>query len=339
MANERKKITMTDIAREAHVSQSTVSRVINHQPGINEAKHRKVMEAMKRLGYEPPPAAAPARKTICLVICPLPEQKNILEMSFNIQMQEGVRAVLNAHNMDFMLLVKPYRTETLDLPPEKMRLISGFILLLGSLDSPKLRKELDDAGIPYVIALGGTLARFPSSCDTISPDEFEAAHRLCDYLEAHGRKRIGFLLSRIFAHRLDGFRLEVMKRKNLELRESDIMLLETTDNKDHIEAAYHYLQRGDLPDALVVSFHGAAVLIRSIFNFNGVRVPEDVMIVSYAHTKEQNQIPCVLQRAFLLGSKSARKILEKLATPDDVPDTVLIPSELINTKMEQEVSS
>ena len=123
------------------------------------------------------------------------------------------------------------------------------------------------------------------------------------------------------------------------LRESDIMLLETTDNKDHIEAAYHYLQRGDLPDALVVSFHGAAVLIRSIFNFSGVRVPEDVMIVSYAHTKEQDQIPCVLQRAFLLGSKSARKILEKLATPDDVPDTVLIPSELINTKAEQEVSS
>lgn len=339
MANERKKITMIDIAREANVSQSTVSRVINQQPGINEAKYRKVMEAMKRLGYAPPQSAGSPRKTICLVICPLPEQKDILEMSFNIQMQEGVRAVLNAHDAGFMLLVKPYGTETLDLPPEKMRQISGFILLLGSLDSPKLRKELEHAGIPYVIALGGTLARFPAACDIICPDEFNAAHQICDYLEANGRKRIGFLLSRIFAHRLDGFRLEVMKRNSLELRESDIVLLETTDNKDHIEAAYHYLQRGDLPDALIVSFHEAAVLIRSIFSFNGIRVPEDVTIVSYAHTKEQDQIPCILQRAYLLGTKSARRILEKLEEPDDVPDTILIPSELINTKRKQEALS
>ena len=116
-----------------------------------------------------------------------------------------------------MLLVKPYGTETLDLPPEKMRQISGFILLLGSLDSPKLRKELEHAGIPYVIALGGTLARFPAACDIICPDEFNAAHQICDYLEANGRKRIGFLLSRIFAHRLDGFRLEVMKRAKATL--------------------------------------------------------------------------------------------------------------------------
>ena len=76
MANERKKITMIDIAREANVSQSTVSRVINQQPGINEAKYRKVMEAMKRLGYAPPQSAGSPRKTICLVICPLPEQKD-----------------------------------------------------------------------------------------------------------------------------------------------------------------------------------------------------------------------------------------------------------------------
>jgi transcriptional regulator, lacI family len=329
MANERKKITMLDIAKEAAVSQSTVSRVINRRPGINETKYRKVLEAMKRLGYELPQTVEPARKTVCLVLCPLPEQKNILEMDFNIQAQEGVQTALGNSDADLMLLVQPAGAETLHLPPEKLQSISGFIFL-GPVGSPELLKELERARIPYVTAQGGTPLRFPHDCDRVCPDEFETARKICDYLEAHNRKRIGFILSRTFAHRLDGFRLETMKREKLELRENDIMLLETTNNEEHIEAAYHYIRRGDLPDTLIVSHHGAAVLIRSIFKFNNIRVPEDVLIFSYAHTVEQNQLPCVLHRAYLLGYKAARRLLEKLADPDDVPGKVLIPSELIN---------
>ena len=329
MANERKKITMIDIAREAAVSQSTVSRVINHQPGIKEAKHRKVTAAMKKLGYESPQPAGAVRRRICLVTCPLPEQKNVLEMDFNIQFQGGAQAVLNANDAESTLLVLPSGAETLNLPPEKLQSISGF-LFLGAVGSPKLLEELERARIPYVIALGGTPMRFPFVCDKVCPDEFETAHQICDYLEANGRKRIGFILSRTFSHRLDGFRLETMKRKNLELRDSDIMILETTNNEDHIEAAYRYVKRGDLPDALIVSHYGAALLVRSIFNFNAVRVPGDVLIFSYAHTTEQDQLPCVLHRAYQLGYKAARRILEKLTDPDDVPDKILIPTELIN---------
>ena len=42
-----------DIAKEAGVSVTTVSRVVNHHPYVTEEKRNKVMQAMKTLNYIP----------------------------------------------------------------------------------------------------------------------------------------------------------------------------------------------------------------------------------------------------------------------------------------------
>ena len=54
--NGRRRVTMTDVAREAGCSQATVSFVLNHAPGIKlsaETKQR-VFDAARRLGYAVP---------------------------------------------------------------------------------------------------------------------------------------------------------------------------------------------------------------------------------------------------------------------------------------------
>ena len=47
----------TDVARVAGVSQKTVSRVFNDEPYVGEEVRRRVLEAARRLGYRPNPAA------------------------------------------------------------------------------------------------------------------------------------------------------------------------------------------------------------------------------------------------------------------------------------------
>ena len=58
----RRRVTMTDVAREAGCSQATVSFVLNHAPGIklSAETRQRVFEAARRLGYAVPalPAAA-----------------------------------------------------------------------------------------------------------------------------------------------------------------------------------------------------------------------------------------------------------------------------------------
>lgn len=59
---QRKRPSMSDVARLAGVSTQTVSRVINGEPYVKEAKRESVMEAMQQLHYVPN-SAARAMKT------------------------------------------------------------------------------------------------------------------------------------------------------------------------------------------------------------------------------------------------------------------------------------
>ena len=46
-------VSMADVAREAGVSQQTVSRVVNEQPNVSDATRAKVVDAIARLGFRP----------------------------------------------------------------------------------------------------------------------------------------------------------------------------------------------------------------------------------------------------------------------------------------------
>ncbi len=55
MNEEKGYVTMEDLAREAGVSQPTVSRALRGDPRISEETKRKVKEAASKLGYQPDP--------------------------------------------------------------------------------------------------------------------------------------------------------------------------------------------------------------------------------------------------------------------------------------------
>ena len=66
--------TISDVAKLAGMSVSTVSRVIDNKPHVMEEKRRKVQEAMKALGYSPLQAARQMRgsgsNNIAVVVVP-----------------------------------------------------------------------------------------------------------------------------------------------------------------------------------------------------------------------------------------------------------------------------
>ena len=47
------KVTIKEVAKEANVSTSTVSRVISDSPQISEKTKEKVREVIKRMNYKP----------------------------------------------------------------------------------------------------------------------------------------------------------------------------------------------------------------------------------------------------------------------------------------------
>lgn len=82
---DRKVVTITDVARAADVSPSTVSRVLTGSHRVHSVRERRVMEAASRLGYRPNAAARALRRnrsmTLGIVFANLdtPQQFSILK--------------------------------------------------------------------------------------------------------------------------------------------------------------------------------------------------------------------------------------------------------------------
>ena len=91
-------VNMTDVALKAGVSQSTVSRVLNNQPGISRHTRTTVLETLRQLGYKTNSghAKSEAEETaaVSLVMCPLPEQNDPFALEYFATVASGIRETL-----------------------------------------------------------------------------------------------------------------------------------------------------------------------------------------------------------------------------------------------------
>ncbi len=66
-------LTLEDIAKQAGVSRSTASRVVNDDPNVNESVRKRVQEVIISTGYHPHAAArslAPRRSWMIGLVLP-----------------------------------------------------------------------------------------------------------------------------------------------------------------------------------------------------------------------------------------------------------------------------
>src|SRR5687768_9981945 len=92
---KKRNVTMMDVARQAGVSQTTVSFVLNSTdtPNIPDETRQRVLDAIDNLGYEPDARAQALRsgstKTIALVI---PDLRNPHFCEYATAIEEAARA-------------------------------------------------------------------------------------------------------------------------------------------------------------------------------------------------------------------------------------------------------
>ena len=57
MASAKSKVTITDVAKAAGVSNSAVSYALNGKPGVSEKTRKRVLEVADSMGWKPNSAA------------------------------------------------------------------------------------------------------------------------------------------------------------------------------------------------------------------------------------------------------------------------------------------
>lgn len=270
-----KRVTSHEVARQAGVSQSTVSRALAGDPRLSEATRLRVLEAARSLGYKP---NAIARSLIT-------KRTNIVGLVASNMANPFYPLVLEAftqhlHNLGWrvLLFTAGSREDVDDLLPTVLAYqVDGLIILTATLSS-LMAEEVRRRGIPVVL-----FNRYvsDSGVSAVSCDNLNGGRMVADLLLDAGHTRLAYVAGRENAStnrdRRRGF-LERLAERGVEhcQQESGDFTYE-----GGFSAALRLLDSPHPPEAIFcandISALGALDAARKL----EVRVPEELSVVGF----------------------------------------------------------
>ncbi|MCW2898274.1 MAG: LacI family transcriptional regulator [Streptosporangiaceae bacterium] len=310
----RHRASSKDIAREANVSQSTVSRVIHDSARISQATRERVLAAMDKLGYSPNAAARTLitgrSNFIGLVVSNItnPFYPEVIESIVGIAAQHGYNVLLCNTQED-----RDLQASYLDLLIEHQ--IDGAILTSTLIDGQEALAKVHMDQIP-VVMVNRTAAGV--SADAVRIDNFEAGRVVAAHLADLGHTELGFIggleVTSTNRARMKGFR-QGLGERGIELRADRILHGQFTRDSGY-RLATRLIAAPDRPTALFCADDIVAFGTIDAVMDAGLRVPEDVAIVGVddvpAASLRQVGLTTVRQPAAEMGRRAFNLLLERI---------------------------
>ena len=179
-----KKLTIIDIARMAGVGKSTVSRVINGDPGVKSATKERVLKVIEEVNFIPSRSAQSMRLKQNKVIGIINTRLDSRSENKTIK---GILSVLYENNYDVIILESDFsREKTLEhMEVLKEKNIAGVIIFAISGMDYSFLEKMD---IPVVM-----VAKEVESFTSIAYDDYNAIKSIMEYLEERGRRKIAYI--------------------------------------------------------------------------------------------------------------------------------------------------
>ncbi|REJ34746.1 MAG: LacI family transcriptional regulator [Bacillota bacterium] len=321
-------VTMKDVARLAGVSTATVSRILNDPDAGRPETRRRVVAAVKKLGYEPNVSARNLRiRRTATIIVVLPDINNPF-FSFIVRGIEDV-----AHEQGFsVLLCNTDNDLERELQYTKIigrRGADGAIFLTARVSSPHILTMA--ARVPVVLAC----EYIEGAVSQVSIDNVAAALDATRHLIQLGHKRIAYVngppdvvLSR---DRLRGYTL-ALKQAGLPIEE-ELIVPGTFYLESGVEAARRLLSLDDPPTAVFCANDEMAIgFIKEAYAM-GRQVPDDVAVVGFDDIRfaafYRPALTTIAQPMYEIGQRAARLLLDQIAGKAQGPESIVLPHRLV----------
>ena len=275
----KSKLNISDIAKMAGVSKTTVSFVLNQREGVSEETRKKVLDVIQRTGYTPTLNSRRLyyQKSFTIAVVfekSAPGLDNLFSYS-----------ILNAlmkrcTHYDYALVYSEYSYDgsTYTLPPNiRNRDVDGLIFLR---DIPlKLISQLHSLGIPFVVADDHSEH---GALHTVKADYALAATTAVNYLVEQGHRKIGFIgnmgLPSFYTQVLSGYQNALKQAQlPLELR----WFFDRVDDRQSMERCIRLmLSEKNLPTAMFCMEDSLAIELIRCLQSNGIKVPEDISVIA-----------------------------------------------------------
>lgn len=330
----RRRVTQDDVARAAKVSRSTVSLVINGRAEgqIPEETRRRVLEAIRELGYAPNVAARMLAQGSNRLIGVFTYQERFPFETHDFFYPFLLGIERQATREDYNLLLftrapKGGRRSVFQDGVNVLGMADGSILM-GSLTNRDELRELISEGRPFVYVGRRDVAG--CAFDWVASDYRSGAREAAQHLLDHGHRSICFtgvyVTEEPYQDRLAGCLEAVSQVPDAELHIVPDQALGDPD------AVYRFIKERRAT-ALVCT--GSRVLARllEVLGTFGVAIPEELSVV--ALSDEGGDFPAGLRPTHVqlnsveVGAEAVRLLVERMEGHRDHPKSVLVPCELV----------
>ena len=326
-------LTLVDIAKQAGVSRSTVSRVVNDNPNVNENVRKHVQEVIQSTGYHPHAAArslAAQRSWMIGLVLPRSVSNFFIDPYFP-RLTQGIAQACNQNNYTLGLFLLETKDDEERILPRISRkgLLDGILLQTAPMGD-KLIDNLVKSDFPVVMA-----GRPFNTTDIsyIDVDNINAAHQAVRHLVRLGYTRIGTITglmnSTVGIDRNDGYK-KAIREKGWEVDEH---LIAEGDFSE--ESGYYALKQllpAD-PDAIFAASDTMAIGAMRAVREAGLRIPDDIAIVGFDDlpiaSQTEIKLTTVRQPIVQFGVRAVETLIDLIENGIKPSRRIIMDTELV----------
>lgn len=329
-------MTLKEIAREAGVSISTVSRVINDtdSKAASPEVKKRIWEVVRRTGYVPNPSAkelklgqAGAKTRSHSLFCLFARTPNAPDDPFFSSLARSVE--IEAFKQDYTL--KSSFTSFDITRAETCRMIldtdvSGGVIL-GRCDKPTLKFLKQHFHYVVYTGLNGIDANF----DQILCDGYGASTCAMEYLLSLGHRHIGYLGETTMENRYQGYR-DCLEKHDLPFDSSYVASVPFSSNGGYQGARKLLTQQPDLTAIFCGNDITAIGAIRGIKD-HGLKIPKDISLISIDDIDTAQYLSPMLTTVHIpvdaMGSTAAKTLIDRIGGGHTLPMKIYLPYQIV----------
>ena len=307
----KRRPTIIDVAEEAGVSKSTVSRVIaDGGQGVSEETKDRVLQAVQTLGYVRNAIASSMRTDRTnLIMLAIPDITN----PYWPEVARGVQDVMDAEGYAVVFANSDWdeNRETGYLEMARRNRLDGILINPVQVSSAILQAT----GIPTVVL--GTREEY-SSFDRVGADSYAGTKIAVQHLVELGHQRIGIILGQLDTKSKDSRKrgyVDVLQGAGISVDESLITIVPFT--RAGGERGFEsLLEHSSPPSAIFCANDTIAIGALQAVHAMGVSVPNDLSIVGLddidAAVTTSPPLTTISKPKYDIGRQAATFLLEQI---------------------------